>query len=108
MQAGTHVYCIITTRSSAKQEAGYGSQNSKHGNASAASSCERLQMLIIPAPGDGGRKAEPGAPVELVLTGWGAAKPGGPDGAWPPTPGPVIRAQTVYVNLMTIHAITVA
>lgn len=31
-----------------------------------------------------------GVPVELVLTGWGAAKPGGPSVAWPPNPGPAI------------------
>lgn len=41
-----------------------------------------------PAAGDGGLKAEPGAPTELVLTGWGAAKPGGLGVAWPPTPPP--------------------
>ena len=47
-------------------------------------------MCMIPAAGDGGLKAEPGVPVELVLTGWGAAKPGGPDGAGAPPPGPAV------------------
>ena len=45
-------------------------------------------MHNIPATGEGGLKAEPGVPTELVLTGWGAAKPGGPGAAWPPTPPP--------------------
>ena len=45
-------------------------------------------MCMIPALGEEGLKVEPGVPVELVLTGWGAAKPGGPDGAGAPPPGP--------------------
>ena len=46
--------------------------------------------MVAPAPGAGGLKAVPGAPAELVLTGWGGAKAGTPGapGAW--TVGPAM------------------